>query len=60
MAITVGCKCGWLTDIELTSDTNPGSCPECGGEIMLNGGGMLSGEPLYGDDGEHNPILYDD
>ena len=59
MAITVGCKCGWLTDIELISETNPHRCPKCGGTIMLNGYDELSDEPLYVE-GVYNPILDDD
>ncbi len=60
MAITVGCvDCGWVTDIELISETNPHHCPECGGEIMLCGQNELSEDPLYVD-GELNPILYQD
>ena len=53
MAITVYCKCGWCTDIELTSESNPHRCPECGGEILLNG----TETPLYVD-GMENPILF--
>jgi len=59
MAITVGCECGWTTDIELTSETNPYHCPKCGGEIRLAGGGELLDAPLYVDD-ELNPVLLED
>jgi hypothetical protein len=61
MAVTVGCKgCGWTTDIELTSETNPCDCPKCGGDIYISGQDELSDDPLYGDDGELNPILLPD
>ena len=59
MPITVGCKCGWCTDLELTSETNPTCYPECGGEIMLSGA-ELSDIPLYGDDDEYNAVLFDE
>ena len=51
--ITVTCKCGWTTDAELTSTTNPNRCPKCGGEIEIG----ETGEPLY-IDGELNPVLF--
>jgi len=56
MAITIECRdCDYCTDIELISETNPYHCPECGGELLIAG----TGDPLYGDDGEHNASLYD-
>jgi hypothetical protein len=54
MTLTVTCNCGWCTDIETTSETNPHHCPECYGVIMLG----LTDEPLY-ISGELNPILFD-
>jgi hypothetical protein len=51
MTTTVQCsQCPWSNDIELTSGTNPKTCPECGREIWLS-----SGEPLYVN-GEVNPL----
>ncbi len=39
--ITVECsrkkRCGWITDLEETSETNPSICPKCGGTIMIAG-----------------------
>ncbi len=55
MAITVSCECGWCTDLELTSDTNPSRCPKCGGTIMLDG----TDTPMYVDR-ELNPVLFAD
>jgi protein-arginine kinase activator protein McsA len=35
--ITIECRrkksCGWITDIEETSETNPNICPNCGGGL---------------------------
>jgi len=54
--ITVNCAdCGWTTDLELTSDTNPSRCPKCGGTIVIAG----TDEPLYVG-GELNPVLFAD
>jgi len=40
--ITVECKkCGWITDMETTSETNPTHCPKCGGELV----NAYTGEP---------------
>ena len=60
MSITVECKNGdWITDIELHDpDTLPATCPKCGGKIMVSSAD--SGVPLYGEDGEINPEIYDD
>lgn len=57
MSVTIECdKCGYCTDIELTSDTNPTGCPKCDdGELMISG----TDQPLYGDDGEYNSCLYE-
>jgi hypothetical protein len=57
MTITVGCECGWLTDLEPLAESNPRTCPECGGEIFLNGFDELTDEPLYSetDDAPHQP-----
>jgi uncharacterized paraquat-inducible protein A len=37
--ITCANACGWSTDVETTSDTNPALCPRCGGEIVDEGTG---------------------
>lgn len=56
MSITITCskpkRCGFTTDIELTSDTNPFCCPDCGGELLV---GNIK---LYGRDGEYNKKLF--
>ena len=30
-------KCGYITDIEITSETNPDFCPKCGGRLVIAG-----------------------
>jgi len=41
MAIwTIECRdegCGYCTDIETSSETNPRFCPRCGGELFVAG-----------------------
>lgn len=38
MAITVECiECGYITDLEETSETNPRHCPKCAGELWICG-----------------------
>lgn len=32
--ITCAAECGYSTDVETTSDTNPVVCPRCGGELI--------------------------
>lgn len=48
MPITIRCEsCGYTTDIEITSDTNPIRCPACGGELRDAGtGNSWDGETL--------------
>jgi hypothetical protein len=54
--MTIECHdCGFCTDVEVTSNTNPATCPECGGELFAAGTDI----PLYGEDGEINPVLCD-
>ena len=45
---TVTCSenCGWSTDFEILSDTNPHRCPHCGAEIVVEGTGQLYDEYL--------------
>ena len=60
MAIEVCCEsCEWSTDLELTSETNPTRCPECGEGIVLASNGCRSDDRLYVH-GEINPILFED
>lgn len=58
MATLITCKedatCGYSTDIELSSNTNPSICPKCGGELLIS----CIGDPLY-INGKLNPILFD-
>jgi uncharacterized paraquat-inducible protein A len=36
--VTVCChNCDWVTDFSTISDTNPATCPKCGGEIFVDG-----------------------
>jgi ribosomal protein S27E len=33
--LTVKCsECGWITDLNTLSETNPTCCPECGGSLV--------------------------
>jgi Zn finger protein HypA/HybF involved in hydrogenase expression len=42
--ITVECEdCSWITDLSMLSETNPTSCPKCGGVLIDVG----SGNPIY-------------
>jgi hypothetical protein len=57
MATQINCKdnaCGYTTDIELSSKTNPTRCPKCGEELLIS----CIGDPLYVE-GKLNPILFD-
>lgn len=38
---TLACAsgCGWSTDIEITSTTNPARCPLCGDDLVNEGTG---------------------
>lgn len=58
MSTTITCNdtdCGYTTDIELISETNPKRCPECGDILMIDG----IDKPLYVN-GEYNDILFED
>jgi len=54
MTLTIECRrrkqCGYVTDIETTSQTNPRRCPKCGGVLVLGN----SNTPLYNKSGEYN------
>jgi DNA-directed RNA polymerase subunit RPC12/RpoP len=56
MVHTVECRrrktCGWCTDFESLSETNPNRCPTCGGTIVLAG----TNTPYYDREGKppHN------
>lgn len=36
---TITCDCGYTTDVETTSETNPHVCPECQGQLRDAGTG---------------------
>ncbi len=47
MSTTIECKCGFCTDVEETSETNPSHCPKCGGDLFYAGTDLEFPEPKF-------------